>query len=181
MRFFIFLTFLFLVNCSKGTITGTFKHASIQDFKKSEIISNGPAAADGQSDLLIVIQLTNSDSTPVVGFRPTYTVVSGGGVTALPCTTSNSNGVSTCILRSTQVGVKTILVNNVAIVLKSDVVFTTPMGRSVFGAIAGAKKITSTDSRYELLGNFGNQEPGAVKTSGRYTLKGGVQTQTFQR
>lgn len=161
-------------------ISSTFKRPSVQDFAKSEIINNGPGIADGQSELLVVVQLMNSDSTSVKLFKPTYEVTTGGGVSAAACTSSNSNGVSTCVLKATQAGTKTISVTNINRPLIADVVFNPPgASKPVFGLVSASK--TQTQGSYKLSANAGNQEPGLVKKSGAYTLFGGVQGEAFSR
>lgn len=175
-------TSLLFSGCGKisSQIEATFKRPSIQDFKKSEIISNGPGIADGQSELLVVIQLMNSDGSIVKLFRPTYEIVSGTGVTASACTTSNNNGVSTCVLKSAQAGTKRISVTNIEIPLQADVVFNQPpAGKPNFGlAVANKMQIQGA---HTLTATIGNQEPGAVRTSGTYKLFGGVQGEAFSR
>jgi len=172
--------FLFVTGCGKisGEISATFNR--VQDFKRSEIISNGPAVADGQSELLVVIQLMNTDGSSVKLFKPTYEVVSGTGVTAQACTTSNDNGVSTCVLKSSEAGTKRISVTNIKIELQADVVFNSPTpGKAMFGLIAATKD--QTQSNFNLKSSIGNQEPGVVKTSGAFKVYGGVQGEAFSR
>lgn len=166
--------------CGKisGEISANFNR--VQDFKRSEIISNGPAVADGQSELLVVIQLMNTDGSSVKLFKPTYEVVSGTGVTTQACTTSNDNGVSTCILKANTAGTKRISVTNIKIELQADVVFSAPVaGKSMFGLISSTKN--QTQSNFALSGSIGNQEPGVVKSNGTFKVYGGVQGEAFSR
>ncbi len=152
----------------------------VQDFKRSEIISNGPAVADGQSELLVVIQLMNTDGSSVKLFKPIYEVISGTGVTAQACTTSNENGVSTCVLKSSEAGTKRISVTNIKIDLQSDVVFSAPVpGKAMFGLISATKN--QTQGNFQLSASIGNQEPGVVKSSGAFKVYGGVQGEVFSR
>lgn len=172
--------FLVVTGCGKisDKIDATF--ARVQDFKRSEIISNGPAVADGQSELLVVIQLMNTDGSSVKLFKPAYEVVSGTGVTAQACTTSNDNGVSTCVLKANTAGTKRISVTNVKIDLQADVVFSAPIaGKSMFGLISATKN--QTQSNFSLSASIGNQEPGVVKSSGAFKVYGGVQGEAFSR
>ncbi len=72
---------LFLCGC--GSVSGGITDATApvsQDFEKTEIIANGSVAADGVSQLLLAIQLKNSDNSSVADYQPTYDVVSGAGV-----------------------------------------------------------------------------------------------------
>jgi hypothetical protein len=159
-------------------ISATFKH--VQDFKRSEIISNSPAVADGQSELLVVIQLMNTDGSSVKLFKPTYEVISGAGVTAQECTTSNDNGVSTCVLKANQAGIKRVSVTNINIELQADVVFSAPIAsKSLFGLISANK--VQNQGNFSLSGSIGNQEPGLPRTNGVFKLYGGVQGEAFSR
>ncbi|RYZ93359.1 MAG: hypothetical protein EOP06_01205 [Proteobacteria bacterium] len=151
------------------------------DFAKSQIITNGPQAADGVSPLLIVISLQNSNNTPVVNFTPTYQVVSGSLVVSAPCTSSNSNGVSTCILKSHVPGTKRILVDNIIINLTADVVFTLPpAGRSTIAFVSSTKKPQSVGA-YKFSGTIGNSDSGIKKQSGTYSFYGSLQGQESSR
>jgi hypothetical protein len=175
------LGLVFIVTgCGKtsGEISATFNR--VQDFKRSEIISNGPAAADGSSELLVVIQLMNTDGSPVKLFRPTYEVVSGAVLIAQACTTSNINGVSTCVLKANTAGTRRIAVTNIQIALQAEVVFTAPTtGKSIFGLISSTKN--QTQSNFGLSASIGSQEPGVVKSSGTFKVYGGVQGEAFSR
>ncbi len=132
------------------------------------------------SELLVVIQLMNTDGSSVKLFKPTYEVTSGTGVTAQACTTSNENGVSTCVLKASVAGTKRISVTNVGINLLADVVFTAPIpGKAMFGLISATKN--QTQSGFELSASIGNQEPGIVKSSGAFKVYGGVQGEVMSR
>jgi hypothetical protein len=172
---------LIFVACGKlsSQIEASFKRPSTQDFAKSEIINNGPGIADGQSELLVVIQLMNSDGTSVALFKPTYEIIAGTGVTASACITSNVNGVSTCVLKSVQAGLKRISVTNIPITLNADVLFNQPAGKSLFGLTSASK--TQTQSGYKLSATVGSEVPGAIKKSGTYNLYGGFQGEVFSR
>lgn len=170
---------LFLTSCGNisGQISSSFRAV---DFEKSEIISNGPAYADGQSELLMVIQLMNSDNSVVKDHKPTYKIISGTGVNASECTTSNANGVSTCVLKATQAGTKRVKVTNIKVNLEKDLLFINPpIGKSMMTLVATTKKQTS--GTHVLEASVGNQEPDAVKASGTYKLYGGFQGDVFSR
>ncbi len=171
---------IFFTGCGKISDKIDAKFSRVQDFKRSEIITNGPAVADGQSELLVVVQLMNTDGSSVKLFKPTYEVVSGSGVAAQACTTSNENGVSTCVLKSSEAGTKRISITNIKIELQADVVFNSPTpGKAMFGLIAVTKD--QTQSSFNLKSSIGNQEPGVVKTSGAFKVYGGVQGEAFSR
>lgn len=171
--------FILLSGCGElsNKILATFNRG--QDFQRSEIINNGPGIADGQSELLMAIQLMNSDGSVVKQFKPTYEIISGTGVIPAACTTSNINGVSTCLLKATQPGVKRVSVTNIKITLEGDITFNTPTAKPILGLASASKKQTS--GTYTLSATVGAQEPGPVKTSGTYKLFGGVQGEGFSR
>lgn len=162
-----------------GGSIGALFGSGANDFMKSEIISNGPGIADGQSELLMIVHLVNSNGSKVKDFTPIYQVVSGSAVFASACTASNVNGVSTCVLKSTQAGVKRVSLTNIGIQLEADFVFNTPAPKPLLGLIAADKKQTS--GTYTLSATIGSQEPAVVKTSGTYKLFGGVQGEAFSQ
>src|SRR5688572_1813660 len=118
VRFFVFTTLLvgstLLTACGnlEGTITRGNPKLKEHDFERTEMIHNGAAFADGVSELLVVVQLKNSDNQPVANYKPAYEVASGAAVITSPCTTSLDTGISVCILKSTQPGAKKIRLIN---------------------------------------------------------------------
>ncbi len=56
------------------------------DFLNTQILANGPAQADGVSPLVVVIQLKNSNNTPIVNYTPTYQVSNDSGLIMSTCT-----------------------------------------------------------------------------------------------
>ncbi len=170
-----------LLGCGKlsNEVSATFTKPSVQDFARSQVINNGPGIADGQSELLVVIQLMNSDGTPVKLFQPTYSIISGAGVAAQACTTSNINGVSTCVLKASQAGVKRLSITNITISLEADVIFNQPGRKPVMGLISASN--SQTQAGVKIQASLGNQEPVPVQTSGPVKLFGGVQGEAFSR
>jgi hypothetical protein len=163
---------IFLVACD-GKVHLT--DAKTLDFARSEIISNGPAVADGASELLVVVHLMNSDGSSIPLFKPTYEITSGGGVQGSECTTSNNNGVATCVLKSTQAGTKRFLVTNVKKVeLAKDLFFISqsPPG-AVTGLVTAANDHLTSASGHTLSGTVGSLHSDTVKTSGGWKLYGG--------
>ncbi len=154
---------------------------SKSDFARSEIIPNGPGVADGQSELRVVIQLMNSDGSSVSLYKPTYEITQGGGVQAQECTTSNNNGVSTCILKSTQAGAKTLKVTNINIDLAKEVVFLTPGSMNSGGlTVGGGTKNSASGIKLHAAGG-GNQPKGLNTTSSGFKLYGGPEGNVFSR
>jgi hypothetical protein len=157
--------------------------STLPDFARSEIIQNGPAIADGSSELLVAVNLMNTDGSSVKLFKPTYEIVSGGGVQGSECTTSNNNGISTCILKSTQAGVKKFSVTNIRIKLERDVVFTPPEKPGLTSAIVSAAKFNKKSAQgHELSGSVGSLHSQAVITgTSGWKIFGGPEGNAFSR
>lgn len=153
------------VGCS-GQVELT-NSSSDNDFALSHIVVNGTAVANGSSELLVVIQLKNSNGRPIKQFRPTYSIVSGAGVTGSQCTPSDTNGISTCLLKSTHSGTKRFAVTNLTkVTLEQDVLFLTTSAGSFLSTITPAATNTqSSASGATLRGNLGTLESDLVKTS----------------
>jgi hypothetical protein len=147
-RVFLLTAFLALSACGKikGTIQNLHGDANTNDFLKTEIISGTHGIADGTTEMLIAIHLKNSDSTSVRDYQPTYSVTSGTGVTAGNCSTSDSNGIAACVLRSNQAGTKTIRLTNARVGLEKSLVFDPSLrsGRVLELAAAGKQSMTTT-------------------------------------
>jgi hypothetical protein len=157
--------------------------SKLPDFARSEIIQNGPAIADGSSELLVAVSLMNADGSSVKLFKPTYEILSGGGVQGTECTTSNSNGISTCILKSTQAGVKKFSVTNIRIKLERDVVFTAPEKSGLTSAIVPAAKFNEKSTQgHELSGSVGSLHSQVVITgTNGWKIFGGPEGNAFSR
>jgi hypothetical protein len=173
------LSFLF-AGCSgnlDGEVNANFKTADLQ---KAKIVVSGSAYADGQTELLMDIYLTNSDDTVVKGYRPEYEVVSGGGVITSDCSKSNESGIASCVLKATQAGVKRIRVKKVKVDLQQDVTFVDPpFGRAAMG-LATAAGIRSTGI-YVLDASVGGSAPHGRIKSGNYEIYGGIRSDVFSR
>lgn len=77
---------------------------------------NGPGLADGQTELLMIVRLVNSDGSKVKGYASAYELISGSAATSA-CTASNTDGVSTCVLKAIQAGVNRVSLTNIKIQL----------------------------------------------------------------
>lgn len=93
----------------------------VNDFSATQISVTSPGIADGITPVTITIVVRNK-GVFVVNYIPTYHVT-GSGNTALPCTATNSSGVSICLLRSTVSETKTITLLNPAVNATETVVF----------------------------------------------------------
>ncbi len=175
----IVLVALGLVSCGegKGTIEELNARALVNDFAKSEIVSNGPGIADGKTELIMVVRLVNGNDTSVVGYRPTYEVASGAGVIPSECTRSDNVGAAICVVRATIPGTKRLSVNNVKIELKKDVDFLAPPDKgNTSGLVVGALPNNTGTSGYVLQGSIESSPAGQPKisTSG-WKMSGSVQ------
>ena len=162
-----------------GTLT---KIGGKNDFLKTEFIVGGPQPANGVSQLLVGLQLKNSDNNAVPNYKPTYEVVSGQGVTGTACTTSDNNGISACILKSVVPGQKTIALTNAKIGLKQNVVFENPAGAKAANIISGATFHSVTTGGSKVSMSVGNPAQGIKRTTTagyivNFTMHGSVGSQ----
>jgi surface protein len=74
----------------------------------STITGETSKVANGFQSSLITITLLDDESQPIVGEKPSFSAT-GSGNTYLPCTTTDSSGVSTCHLKSTVAETKTLI------------------------------------------------------------------------
>lgn len=155
MFFCVSLFFLFTTGCD-NTIEGTIGGPRIIDFQKTEIIAGGPVEADGTSQLLVAIHLKNSDNTPVSNYLVTYTVTSNAGVSANQCTSSDSNGVSICIIKSTILGTKTVTLTNAKVGLSKNIEFIASQGIQRLNILSASQVKATTPQGSKVQVNLGN-------------------------
>jgi hypothetical protein len=175
----ICLSLFFLVSgCGKisGSIRSISVHA-INDFLKTEIIASNEAVADGSSELLVVIHLKNSDNSSVGDYKPEYEIIAGAGVNAGTCTTSDKNGISACILKATESGVKTLRLTNAKVGLTKDVVFKLSDRKGkVLGLASGSHQSMTTVAGHKAEMSAGDPVNGInTKTAGGYRVMMSVQ------
>jgi hypothetical protein len=91
------------------------------NYSASTIEAIGPFVADGITAATIKIYVMDNGK-PIEGFTPIYKV-SGSGNLLGQCSETNSHGLSTCLLRSTVAGRKTISLVSPDTKAKIDVVF----------------------------------------------------------
>lgn len=144
--FLLFSASLVLNACNMNTSVESNKdNPTINDFQKTEIIAGEAVPADGTSQLLVAIHLKNSDNRPVKEFQPTYEISnSSNGVITNQCSTSDINGVSVCVLRSTVAGTKLFVLTNAKVGLSKSIEFKNPMGKQVTEITSGAVRNGST-------------------------------------
>lgn len=167
------------VSCGnvKGGIFRGSQGLSAPDFMKTEIIANGSAVADGVSELVVGIQLKNSDLSIVSDYKPTYSIVSGLGVIAGECTSSLANGMSYCLVKSTQPGVKRMRLENAKKGLERDLVFDpSELKGTIKGLVTSAQPLGSTSTGYRIESSSGSvPKETKVTTSDGYTVYMGIQ------
>lgn len=133
IKSFVYFQFLYsTIGCNLNTnIEGKDKNLEpVNDFAKTEIITGEPVPADGNAQLLVAIHLKNSDNKPVKEFQPTYDIETGAnGVIKNQCSTSDINGVSACILKSTSAGIKLFVLTNAKVGLSKPIEFKSPLGK----------------------------------------------------
>lgn len=172
VRALVFFTLsLSLFGCNvNNKITGHIGIGSSgNDFGRSEIIVSGSGIADGQTPLYILIRLVNSDGKMVTNFRPDYQILSGAGVTGIPCTNSDINGVSFCAMRATVAGTKAMRVTNIGTVisLQKNFDFLTAAGRN---SVVG---FSSSGARQELASGYLVHASVSGLTSSIFEVTGG--------
>jgi adhesin/invasin len=110
------------VSANGGTVVFTSGTASAST---STITGTGPVIADGSASSTITITLLDSNSNPVGGTVPTFSATNTGTTNVYgTCTSANSNGVSTCTLKSSKAETKTLSLLTPVSVIGGTVVFT---------------------------------------------------------
>lgn len=174
---FSLLLCLALLGCGKapGGLKGLSGGHKV-DFLKTQLIAGAPVAADGVSQLLVGVQLKNSDNSPVSDYLPAYSISSGSGVIKSTCTNSDANGVSACILKSTVPGIKTMQLTNGLVGLSQHVQFIEPAGFQRMSLVPSSQVRGTTPQGSVAQITLGNQFQGnSLKTAGGYQVKLSVQ------
>lgn len=158
-------------------ISGSLTKIGINDFLKTEFIASAPAPADGVSSVVVGLQLKNSDNSPVPAYKPQFEVTSGGSIINPGCTTSDNNGISACIVRSIEPGVKTLQLTNAKVGLKQNVTFTAPSGARSILLSSGATVPATTSAGSKLSITFGKAFKSSQQTtSGGYVVNMGLKS-----
>lgn len=118
-----------LVGCqASNNLSGGYGDAPpiAADFEKSSIqVQVDFVAADGTSSVVVLVYVRNNKGQPVVNYQPKYNVTGSGNI-AIPCTLSNEDGLSVCLVKSTVVGQKNFAVLNLYKDLKTKINFKDP-------------------------------------------------------
>ncbi len=170
--------FCFLIaGCQMNSaIKGTGSSASTTaDFEKTEVIAGGPALADGNTQLLVAVHLKNSDNKPVPDYLPKYKVT-GANVLTQDCSTSDANGVSACILKSTAAGKKMFTLTNAKVGLAKEIEFTPRQSIERAAASSGSIMNGTTPDGSAVQVTLGNPIKGVKhETNGGYKVELSVQ------
>ena len=167
----VLLAALFCGGCVKLS-GGILSFSKPNDFLRTEFAVAGSEIADGTSSLLVGLQLKNSDNLPVGAYKPEFRIASGAGVNSSGCTTSDANGISACVLRSTVPGEKVLELTNAKVGLKQTVLFTAPVGAKTGKIVAGASTSLSTAQGAKLMASVGDSVFGLSRTTqGGYQVR----------
>ena len=167
------ISFLSASGCVK--ISGSLTKIGLNDFLKTEFITSASAPADGVSSVLVGLQLKNSDNSPVPAYKPVFEVTSGGSIINPGCTTSDNNGISACIVKSVEPGVKTLALINAKVGLRQNVTFTAPTGARSIILSSGSTVPATTSAGSRLTVSFGKVFKASRQvTSGGYVVNMGL-------
>lgn len=145
------------VNLPTRPISGVVTDAAASDFLLSESFVGSHGVADGETPLMVVVRLMNSDNTVVAGHVPELEVVTGTGVIKAPCTASDNFGIAMCPIKSTDSGVKTIKFTNFnGFVVEKELVFDSPVKETtVIGSSGGEMQELSNPRGWKMSGTVG--------------------------
>jgi hypothetical protein len=154
------------VNGPDVTLTAT-RIVGGESVGNSTIVGTGPVIADGISTSHITITLLDSNNQALTGVVPTFSAT--GTNTYFPCTAVNAEGVSHCLMTSSQPGAKTLSVTS-PIAFSSGLVQFNP-GSPKFLTIAGdAGNLLSVVVKDAFNNVIPNQEIDWTVTFGGGTL-----------
>jgi hypothetical protein len=152
------------------------------DFEKTEIIASDIGIADGSDELVVAIQLKNSDNSVVEEYKPQYQVVSGSVAYQGPCTKSSNLGISVCILKAIQPGTKKLRLLNAKVGLEKEVLFALRGTQSTTSLVAASGVQIPTSGGYKAnlsVGPWVNSK--AVQTPNGYKVYLSVQSSMDSR
>jgi hypothetical protein len=124
---YLALAIIFSFSCSiDNTIRGYIGLPLENDTLNSTISFSGLAIADNANQVEVTVLLKNSNGSSIVGSHLNLEIESGDGVTVLvPCSDSDTNGRSLCVITASAPGVKTIRVSSItpAVILRNSIEF----------------------------------------------------------
>ncbi|AHZ85357.1 hypothetical protein AB1A81_13175 [Bdellovibrio bacteriovorus] len=161
---------------NKQPIAGVVTDPAICDFAKSEILVGPSGKADGVTELQFAIQLMNSDNTVVQGYVPQFTVIKGLGTVPVVCTASDEYGFSVCSIRSSEPGIKTLQVTNLADYQgQKDLLFDAIVKEATRIVSSGGEVTVATHpSGWQMTGSVGSQYGDIMVQKNGYKLRLGA-------
>ncbi len=169
----IFLS-LVLANCS---IDVSIDDITGNDFLKSTILATSRGVGDGQTSATIVVLLKNSTGKVVADHKPSFVFIDntgasyeGNGVTYSDCAVSNSQGLSTCVIRSITIGPRKILFNNIIIELVGTVYFDPPSRKGTFLQVVSSAQVNQVVNGYLVNSITGVPMPKMIEVVDDYTV-----------
>jgi len=145
---------LLLANCSLDISVEDIS-SSGDDFLKSSVLSQTEGISDGLTDLLLTLELRNSDDTLVAGYTPSFEIINGSGATFVGCSVSNENGISVCRFRATISGTKTVAVLDLPIEITEEIVFKAPERSGTFMQIVSSAQNNVDAGGYKVTSHIG--------------------------
>jgi hypothetical protein len=165
---------LSLVNCS---IDVSIEDITGNDFLKSSILATSRGVGDGQTSASVVVILKNSDNSIVANHTPVFNFIDnngsaeqGNGITYSVCTPSNEQGISTCSIKSIQVGARRLSFNNILIELIGQVYFDPPKRDGNFFQVLSSAQIDEAAGGYTVTSQTGSFFKGLIRDVNSYTL-----------
>ena len=163
-----------LANCS---IDVSIDNITADDFLKSSVLGTSRGISDGQTGATVVVLLKNSDDSLIENYKPEITFIDnsgssyeGNGITYWDCAASNTSGVSTCVIKSIEVGSRHVLFNNVVVELKSQVYFDAPSRNGTFLQVVSSGQIDQNANGYTVTSHTGAPFAGLKQKVNGYTV-----------
>jgi|GEM_PF-3475688 len=169
----------FLISCllfSACTLEIEVKDISSQpaDFLLSSIVSTTRGVSDGITELLMTIELKNSDGSFVEGFTPEISIISGIPATFVGCSPSNAAGISVCSFRSSTPGLVTVGtsvgLSNALIELTEDLIFEAPQQSGSFVQIVSSALNNVDANGYTVTSHIGAPVKGLRQVVNGYVI-----------
>lgn len=169
-----FTTGLLLSGCS---IDVSIEDITGNDFLKSTILATSRGVGDGQTSATVVVLLKNSTGKLVTNYKPSFVFIdnngssyTGNGITYSDCTSSNAQGISTCVIRSITIGPRKLLFNNIIIELSGVVYFDPPSRKGTFLQVVGFASANKVVNGYVTQSFGGTHLQEIIQEANDYTV-----------
>ena len=150
-----------------GTVTFTSAGAVAAN---SSITGTGPVLADGSASSTVTINLQDTNNNPVVGQIPTFSATDTGTTNDYgTCSSTDVNGDSTCILKSTKAEIKTLSITSPFTKIGGTVTFTNGSPVAATSTITGTGPVLANGSATStvsiaIMDAFSNPVSGVTPT-----------------